>query len=185
MSEDSQTKALRVYDYLAEPIVWAGSLVALLIFIAKQAIPSLDQEQWVPYSAYDLLNDYPVLPNSFVDWASSFFQFINGALFVLLSIFLINTFVLPIASWATVWLSDNKTVNKPLSGEDRIWLSGLVDNVLDNSALHVKADDKQVFNLLIDELDKRPHLIAKIGVRDAEVILVNSVVETLNSSEEF
>jgi hypothetical protein len=185
MREDDQTKALRVYDSLAEPIVWAGSVVALLIFIVKQAIPSLDQEQWVPYSAYDLLTDYPVLPNSFVNWASPFFQFINGALFVLLSIFLINTFVLPVISWATVWLSNEKSINKPVSGEDRIWLSGLVSKVLDNSELEVEADDNQVVELLTDELNKRPNLIAKVGVRDAEVVLVNSVVERLNSSEKF
>ncbi|WP_339753401.1 hypothetical protein [uncultured Marinobacter sp.] len=185
MSEDTQTKALRIYDHLAEPIVWAGSLVALFIFIAKQAIPSLDQEQWVPYSAYDLLGDYPVLPNSVVNWASSFFDYINGALFVLLSIFLINTFILPMVSWATVWLSDDKSVNKPLSGEDQIWLSGLVGSVLDSSALNVRANDRQIFNLLVDEMDKRPHLIAKIGIKEAEVVLVNSVVERLNSEKPF
>jgi len=142
----------------------------------------LDQKQWVPYSAYDFLNDYPVLPDSFVNWGASFFQFINGALFVLLSIFLINTFVLPVISWATVWLSDEEGINKPLSREYRNWLSGLVASVLANSALEVRADDNQVLELLVDELDKRPNLIAKVGVRDAEVVLVNSVVERLNSA---
>jgi len=61
---DPEDEALLRYDELAIPAMWFGHVVALVVFVLAQLLPTVRNGAWQPYSALEMLG-ISILPPTF------------------------------------------------------------------------------------------------------------------------
>lgn len=104
--EEKKDSALGFYDWWAEPAMYLGHLVALVVFCIQQAIPSLENWSWQSYSAKKLLQDTGFTISESPNLITQFLNFINGPIFILILTFLFITFILPVLSKSYAYIKN-------------------------------------------------------------------------------
>jgi|GEM_PF-830048 hypothetical protein len=109
---DPEDEALLRYDELAIPAMWFGHVVALVVFVLAQLLPTVRNGAWQPYSALEMLGDINLATDFYPEMVVGTLAFLNGPLTILIFTFLIINLIFPALAWLSVGLGSKRKQNE-------------------------------------------------------------------------